>query len=255
MGSKSTHLHVKVLVQPSLGEAAEGVREAVASKSSCVLVARCNVKYRGRASSTLGVGERIILLKQDGSVLVHQPEGYEPVNWQPPGAVVSTELRDGKLVLRTVRLRPHEELIIEVEEVLLLAYSKLRDEEELMMYGSEEELRDLLVENPHLIKEGLKPVEIERKTRAGFIDALFIDGEGRLVVVEVKKGTAGADAVAQLKRYVEALRRELGRDVVGILAAEKLAKGVQPMLVKEGLEFKRIDPKVLQKLRKTGKLI
>ncbi|MEM1871015.1 MAG: endonuclease NucS, partial [Thermofilaceae archaeon] len=246
---------VEVLVRPSMEEAAAGIRRAVAGKHVCIIIARCSVRYSGRASSTLGPGERVIIVKQDGSVLVHKPEGYEPVNWQPPGTVISTELRGGKLVLRAVRLRPHEELVVEVEEVLMLAHARLRDEEELEMYGSEEEIRDALVENPHLIKEGLKPVEIERRTRAGFIDALFTDSDGRLVVVEVKKGVAGADAVVQLKRYVEALKRELGREVVGILAAEKLAKGAQALLAREGLEFRRIDPKVLQKLRRTGRLI
>ena len=246
---------MEVLVRPSMEEAATGIRRAVAGKHVCVTIARCSVRYIGRASSTLGPGERVIIVKQDGSVLVHKPEGYEPVNWQPPGTVISTELRGGKLVLRAVRLRPHEELVVEVEEVLMLAHARLTDEEELEMYGSEEEIRDALVENPHLIKEGLKPVEIERRTRAGFIDALFTDSDGRLVVVEVKKGVAGADAVVQLKRYVKALKRELGREVVGILAAEKLAKGAQALLAREGLEFRRIDPKVLQKLKRTGRLI
>jgi len=101
----------------------------------------------------------------------------------------------------------------------------------------------------------LKPVEVERRTRAGFVDALFLDGQGRLVVVEVKRGTAGVDAVLQLKRYVEALKRELGVDVRGVLVAERLARGARGVLAREGLEFKSINPKALSRAKRSARLI
>ncbi|MCS7105279.1 MAG: endonuclease NucS [Thermofilaceae archaeon] len=245
-----------VYYAPSLEKAKDEVRRAVEYSHTCLLVAQCSVKYRGRASSTLGPGQRLIVIKQDGCVLVHRPVGNEPVNWQPPGSKVSTELRDGKLVLKTVRLRPLEELLIEIEKVELLAHGKLKDEGELYMYGSETELRDIVVENPWVIGEGLKPVEVERRTRAGFVDALFVDPDGRLVVVEVKKGTAGVEAVAQLKKYVEALKHELGREVVGMLVAERLSRGARTVLEKEGLKFKSLDLGLVSRLAGgRGKLI
>lgn len=249
---------MELLTKPTLSEACISLKTAIAEGRTCVIAARCSVNYRGRASSILGSGERVILLKQDGSVLVHQPTGHEPVNWQPAGSAISSEMRGGKLLLRCVRLKPWEELLIELDEVFFIAYGKLRDEEELQMYGSEREIRDHLVENPQLIEEGLQPAGIERKTGSGFVDALFLDSRGCLVVVEVKRGVAGVEAAIQLKRYVETLRKELGREVRGILVAEKLAKGVQAILVKEGLEFKRIDLKFLRRLmatqRGTGRL-
>ncbi len=242
---------MEVLAKPALDEACAALKAAVAEGRTCVIAARCSVKYRGRASSTLGSGERIVLLKQDGSVLVHRPTGHEPANWQPAGSVVSSEVAGGRLLLRCVRLKPWEELLIELEEVFFVAYGKLRDEGELRMYGSEREVRDYLVENPHLIEDGLQPVKVERKAGSGFVDALFVDSQGRLVVVEVKRGVAGVEAAVQLKRYVETLGRELGREVRGILAAERLAKGVQAVLAREGLEFKRIDPALLRQLAAT----
>lgn len=244
-----------MLVSPSLEQALEAVRQAVAAGRTCLLVGECSVRYRGRASSTLGLGERLVILKQDGSVLVHRPFGHEPVNWQPAGSLLSAELAGGKLLLKAVRLKPHEELVIELERVELVAWGRLRDGAELAMYGSEEELRDLLVANPDVIERGLKPVEVERRTRAGFVDALFLDSRGRLVVVEVKRGAAGVEAVLQLKRYVEALRRELGVEVRGVLVAERLARGARGLLAREGLEFRSIDPKALSGARRSAGLL
>jgi len=236
---------VEALVEPTLKEAYEAVRRALEHGHFCILIADCEVRYWGRASSRLGRGQRAIMLKQDGSVLVHRPQGYEPVNWQPPGSRLSAELKENKLTVRAVRLRPWEELVVEVYEVYLLAHCRLRDEARFEMYGSESDVRNLLAENPWLIEKGLRCVEVERRVEGGSIDILFIDEDDRLVVVEVKRGTAGAEAVLQLKRYVEKLRRELGREVRGILVAEDLARGVRGLLVREGLEFRRINLKRL----------
>ena len=111
------------------------------------------------------------------------------------------------------------------------------------MYGDEQDVRDVLAENPSLIEEGLELVEKERRVSTGFIDLLCRDKDGRLVVVEVKRGKAGAEAVIQLKRYVDALKNELNLKVRGILVAEALSRGVKPLLEREGLEFKRLDLK------------
>ncbi len=229
----------------TLEEALSVVREAIEAGKVLLLVARCEVLYHGRASSRLTEGDRVIILKPDGSLVVHRPKGFEPVNWQPPGAVAGASIEGGHLVLRVARRRPSELVVLRISKVYLAAALKLEDAGTFEMYGSEEELRDAIAANPSVLEEGLKLVEVERKVRPGFADVLCIDGKGRLVVIEVKRTTAGAEAVIQLKRYVEALRRELGREVRGVLAAPKLSRGAAAMLAKEGLEFKRIDPKKL----------
>lgn len=242
---------VEVFSRPKLEEAARALKNAVSTNSLCLVVAECEVEYLGRASSKLTKGERLILLKQDGSVLIHRPLGYEPVNWQPPGSIVSVQLADNCFLLKAVRLRPHEELLARVYRVLLLAYGKLRDKGEFYMHGSEEEIRDILAENLELVEKGLRLVEVERKVKPGFIDILCVDGEGRLVAVEIKRGIAGAEAVIQLKRYVEALREELGGEVRGILIAEGLARGVKGLLIKEGLEYRRLDRRRVEEIRRS----
>src|SRR5690349_3757788 len=69
-------------------------------------VGECEVAYQGRATSTLSRGERLILLKPDGTLLVHTPEKAKPVNWQPPGAAFSVANEEGNVVLTSHRTKP-----------------------------------------------------------------------------------------------------------------------------------------------------
>jgi len=243
-------MHVVLAEKPGLQDAHEALRKALEGGETVLLACRCVVDYRGRASSKLTPGDRIVMVKQDGSILVHRPYGYEPVNWQPPGSIFSTSVEGGELLIRAVRPRPREELVIRISEVHLLACIALEDEGEFFMYGDEQEIRDVLAANPGLIEEGLELVEKERRVATGSIDILCRDREGRLTVVEVKRGRAGVEAVAQLKRYVSDIERELGVKARGILVADGLSRGVRGLLDKEGLEFKKLNPRSVESAKR-----
>ena len=86
-----------------MSEAAESLNSALRSRKFVLVMGDCKVDYDGRASSTLDWGERVTIIKQDGSVLVHRPNGYEPVNWQPPKCLVRVALR--AVVAHAPRLR------------------------------------------------------------------------------------------------------------------------------------------------------
>jgi RecB family endonuclease NucS len=46
-----------------------------------LIVARCAVAYSGRLSTTLPMAVRLLVLKADGSLLVHADSGgYKPLN-------------------------------------------------------------------------------------------------------------------------------------------------------------------------------
>ncbi len=64
-----------------------------------------------------------------------------------------------------------------------------------------------------------------------------------MVVIEIKRRTAGKEAALQLEKYVQSLKKVVNREVRGILAAPGVAKGVQRLLVTLGLDFKLVDPK------------
>ena len=68
---------------------------------SIVFSCNCEVEYSGRAESFLSEGDRIILLKSDNTILVHQPNGNNPVNYMKPGSSHSLIIHDDKFVLRT----------------------------------------------------------------------------------------------------------------------------------------------------------
>ncbi len=231
---------IDFVTNPSPDELLKLVDRALLSDSMLVVFARCSVHYEGRAKSELGLGDRVILVKPDGSFLIHQSRKREPVNWQPPGSMVRLELRDVP-VLVSVRRKPRETLIVELHRVYHAVLYRAEDYEELSLTGSEAEMAELIFRDPSVIEPGFKPLYREKPVKHGIVDILGVDSSGRLVVLELKRRRAELHAVSQLKRYVEALREEHG-DVRGILVAPSLTSGAKRLLEEEGLEFRRLEP-------------
>jgi len=234
---------VVVLENPSVEEAAEFIGEAVSERKVVVVVGNCWVDYRGRASSRLEAGERIVVVKEDGSVLVHRPVGYEPVNWQPAGCLFQTRVVGDVLQVRAVRRKPSESVRISFDRVYLLSAMSLVDRGEFSLYASEEDMQKAILLEPSILEPDLKPITYEKKVEPGFVDVYGIDKNGKLVVVELKRKTAGRDAVLQLAKYVDYVKTVANREIRGVLAAPRLARGVQRLLAALGLEFKALDPK------------
>ena len=234
---------VSVYKDPILQEASRVVEEAISQRKTLIMIANCWVDYRGRASSKLEPGERILIIKEDGSLLVHRSVGYEPVNWQPPGCIFRTNISGNVLNIRAVRRKPRESLKIYIDKIHLISVLSLVDKGAFSLYASEEDMQRAILIQPSLVEEGLKPITHEKKVEPGFIDVYGIDREGRMVVIEIKRRTAGKEAALQLEKYVQSLKKVVNREVRGILAAPGVAKGVQRLLVTLGLDFKWVDPK------------
>lgn len=234
---------VKSLQNPSVDEAVSLAEEAFVKKQGLLMIGNCRVDYRGRASSTLESGERIVIFKGDGSVLVHRPVGYEPVNWQPPGCIYSASAADSVLQVKAVRRKPPESVRVSFGSVYLLCVLGLTDVGEFALHASEEDMQKAVLLAPSLIEDGLKPIAYEKKVEPGFVDVYGEDKAGRFVVVEIKRKTANREAALQLAKYVEAVRSIVNKEVRGILAAPGLSQGVQRLLASLDLEFKVLDPK------------
>ncbi|MBS7246779.1 MAG: endonuclease NucS [Candidatus Jordarchaeales archaeon] len=233
----------KLLLYPSLDEAIRVVDEAMKKGFLLLLVGLCRVDYRGRASSSLDWGERLVIIKRDGSILVHRAWDAQPVNWQPSGSVLQPLIQGRSLTIRGVRLKPRESLEIEFEKVFSILTIDLIDEAEFAMHASEKDMQRAVMANPELIEEGLKPVIKEKEVEPGFIDVYAIDKEGNIVVVELKRRTATSEDVLQLLSYVgEVKKRSGGRGVRGILAAPSASRKALLLLEKHGLEFRTLTP-------------
>ncbi|MGC9107973.1 MAG: endonuclease NucS [Infirmifilum sp.] len=240
----------------SIQEAAVKLRESFNQRETIILVADCEVEYSGRASSKLGRGERIVLIKGDGTTIVHRPYGSTPVNYQPEGSILSVRAESNRLVISAVRPKPSEELKIYAYRVLGLYTFKLEDTAKFDMWGDEDDIKRAIMAYPlEVLGEEFKPIEEEVKLgTAGFADLLMIDNNGNYVLIEVKKDTAGVDAVYQLKRYIDRLSMSTGRHVRGILVAPGFTKSALIALEKESIEYKQISLQKVSKILRNTKV-
>ncbi|MGA2385885.1 MAG: endonuclease NucS [Candidatus Bathyarchaeia archaeon] len=247
---------LNVLTKPTLAQAAALIERAFAQRRTLIVAGTCSVHYVGRANSTLEAGERILIIKSDGSLLVHRPVGYEPVNWQPSGSIFHVQAKDeSHLEIHGVRQKPRENVKVTFSNILMVSALALEDSGEFVLNASEDDMHRAILLKPELLEEGFKPISWEKKVEPGFVDVYGEDKNGRLVVVEVKRKTAGKEAVLQLSRYIEAIKGKANRELRGVLVAPSLGKDVQRMLATLGLEFKALDPKqcaeVLKKAENT----
>jgi hypothetical protein len=201
---------VHTLRSPAPRAALTALEDAVDAGALVTLHGRCRVDYDGRASSELGPGDRLVVLKPDGAALVHTEEGRTPVNWQPPGSAHAASVREGRLRVRSTRESPAERLDVTFDEVYQLTAMDAADDSALSLTGSEADLREAILADPTLVADWFEPTATERETDAGPVDLFGRDGRGRPVVVELKRRRVGPDAVGQLRRYVDAVRREEG---------------------------------------------
>lgn len=240
---------VETLVDPEPERATRFVRTATTRGDYVTVVGDCTVEYDGRASSTLGSGRRHVLHKPDGTVLVHEADGHQPVNWQPAGGDVAvhheaSETDAAIVVLRATSETPEEELVVRFSAISQASAFEMGESSSPETVGTEADLKEYVLAEPESIERGLQPLATERETPAGPVDVYAEDDSGRPVVVELKRARVGPDAVGQLSRYVDALARDLhaGADPRGILVAPSVTDRARKLLAEAGLEYARVEP-------------
>ena len=235
---------VTTLHQPTHRDALEALSAAFDRGELITIFGRCTVEYDGRAASSLGSGDRLVILKPDGTALVHTDEQRTPVNWQPPGSEHHAAVREGRLRVRSEREKPDESLDVRFERIHQLSALPVTGGRAVDVDGSEEDLRQRVLAEPELVEPGFEPAATERETAAGPVDVFGHDSEGRPVVVELKRRRVGPDAAGQLARYVDALEREIpdGVEVRGVLVAPSVTDRARELLGERGLEHVSLDP-------------
>ncbi len=230
-----------VLVSPSLQDACAELTSGIEGRRLIVMVASCSVNYSGRTGSKLGEGDRLVVLKKDGCVLVHRGKDYQPVNWQSSGCVIKALMDAGDLVVKAVRPSPLESLTITIRGIQFFGTFQLEDEAEFQLHASEEDMQKAILLEPDIVEPGLKVVDFEKKVPPGFVDVYGVDPDGNTVVIEIKKDPAGLPAVKQLSEYLKYLQASSGKKLRPFIVAPGLAKGVQPVLTRRGIEYKQLS--------------
>ncbi len=202
-----------------------------------LVIARCSVDYVGRLTAHLPPAKRLLLVKADGSVLVHSDGGsYKPLNWMsPPCTLVET---GGTW---TVTNKAGEQLIVTLESVEHDSAHELGVDPGLVKDGVEAHLQKLLAEHVHTLGVGYRLVRREFPTPIGPVDLLVRDPQGASVAVEIKR-RGEIDGVEQLTRYLELLNRDpLLAPVRGVFAAQEIKPQARTLAEDRGISCVVLD--------------
>ncbi|MFB6192848.1 MAG: endonuclease NucS, partial [Candidatus Nanohaloarchaea archaeon] len=232
----------EIIQNPGIKEAEKVLSEYLSRSYTVQINGLCSVNYQGRAKSKLDRGERMVIKKQDSAILVHGPQNYQPKNWQPEVDSYSVEVdeENSHLILEAKRNNPEEIVEIRFEELDFLAVDQMVDKSELKIAGHEVDIHESIEEEPGIVEEGLKVIERERETPAGFIDVFARDSDDNYVVIEVKRNP-DYNTVLQLQRYVDEIEDEFQGEVRGILVAPKMTDKVLNYLEERNLEFVEVE--------------
>jgi RecB family endonuclease NucS len=207
-----------------------------------VVVARCQVDYAGRLTAHLPMATRLLMVKNDGSVLVHSDGGsYKPLNWMSPPCKVAEGVSEDGVAEWLVTGKDDDTLRILIEEVLHDTSHDLGVDPGLQKDGVEKHLQELLADHPATLADGLTLVRREYPTAIGPVDLMCRDGEGRSVAVEIKR-RGDIDGVEQLTRYLELLNRDPQlRPVRGIFAAQQIKPQARVLATDRGIACAVVD--------------
>ncbi len=214
-----------------------------------LLVARCSARYSGRLNAHLPLATRLVVVKADGSVLLHSDGGsYKPLNWMSPPCTLATAPADGEAAERgaqqvwTVQhAKSDDRLVIEVHEVLHDSSHELGVDPGLVKDGVEAHLQEMLAAQIALLGAGHTLVRREYPTAIGPVDILARDASGIAVAVEIKR-RGDIDGVEQLTRYLELLNRDpLLAPVRGVFAAQEIKPQARVLAHDRGITCLLLD--------------
>ena len=214
-----------------------------------LVIARCSVDYAGRLSAHLPLATRLLLLKADGSVLVHSDAlSYKPLNWMsPPCTFAVLDIDEAAADLGVIatwkvqQVKTADLLVISIHEILHDTSHNLGVDPGLTKDGVEADLQRLLAAQIELLGEGYRLVRREFMTAIGPVDILATDARGASVAVEIKR-RGDIDGVEQLTRYLELMNRDPHlAPVAGIFAAQEIKPQACTLALDRGIRVVTLD--------------
>ena len=237
------------IINPSSTDAIDFINKYHKSKpdkTMLLLIGDCMIDYRGRARSFLDWGERVIMIKQDGTLIVHQPVMREPINWQPTGSITEFSVKKDHLILRSRNNRPPEKMKIIFRKLELVTATSLKDKAKLVISGMETDVVNEIINNPDMVEEGLRISKREKHVKSGMIDLFGYDKNHVPVIIEVKRSLATISAVQQLRMYVNDMKKDIDvANVRGILCAPRVPDMIKNLLSDYGLEWQEVERKIV----------
>ena len=208
-----------------------------------LIVARCEVVYSGRLNATLPEAVRLLIVKADGSVLVHDDAGgFKPLNWMTAPTFVADE--GDKLVV--TKPKTEDQLEIRLVEVLSDVAHDMGESAALQKDGVERDLQLALADAPDALGEPLTLVKREWATEIGPVDLMCKDADGEWVAVEIKR-IGPIEAVEQLTRYLAFIREDPAKVACrGILAAQQIKPQAVALAESRGIRCATVDLQVLR---------
>ena len=214
-----------------------------------IVVAQCTVHYAGRLNAHLPRADRVIMVKADGSVLVHSDGGsYKPLNWMsPPCTTREVAPEDAEdIAVWVVENKGGEQLRIHLHEIHSDSAHDLGIDPGLQKDGVEAHLQELLAKHVQVLGEGWELVRREFPTAIGPVDLLCRDADGATVAVEIKR-RGEIDGVEQLTRYLDLLNRDpLLAPVAGIFAAQEIKPQARTLAADRGIRCVTLDYEALK---------
>ena len=201
-----------------------------------LVIARCSVDYSGRLTAHLPPATRLIVIKADGSVLIHSDTGTKALNWMSPPCRIAESATQW-----VVTGKAGETLTVRIEEIVSDTSFAIGDDPGLVKDGVESHLQELLAVQLHVLGEGWRLVRREYPTAIGPVDLMCRDALGTSVAIEVKR-RGEIDGVEQLTRYLDLLNRDpLLAPVRGILAAQEIKPQARVLAQDRGIRCLTLD--------------
>jgi RecB family endonuclease NucS len=213
-----------------------------------LIVARCEVRYSGRLTAVLPEALRLLMIKADGSFMVHADSGgYKPSNWMTAPTVIEEEPE--RIVVRKRAGATEDRLEIDIADVISDVthdFGPPTPAAALEKDGVERDLQEALAAAPQFCGEGFRLVRREWPTDIGPVDLMCRDGADAWIAVEIKR-VATIDAVEQLTRYLERIRVDPAMaSCRGILAAQSIKPQARVLAEARGLACVEVDLAVLR---------
>jgi RecB family endonuclease NucS len=210
-----------------------------------LIVARCEVRYTGRLQAVLPEALRLLMIKSDGSVMVHADTGgFKPQNWMTPPTVIE-ESAEG-IVVRKRAGASEDRLDIRIAEVISDVAHDMGEAAALEKDGVERDLQEALAGAPECCGEGFRLARREWPTDIGPVDLMCRDEADGWIAVEIKR-VATIDAVEQLTRYLDRIRLDPAMGACrGVLAAQSIKPQARVLAEARGIACVEVDLAVLR---------